>query len=212
MSVTQQTNRMLTMPMMTVTNAPSNANNNNNANTAAPLAEEEEEEEEESDCTMSMCSEEEDEEEESDGEELDAASVYVSLFAVADRMERWYASGARECPEDHVLRVEALLRREPAVTNVFETREAVDGPNVGGLVTADGRFRQLAERLEAENARPRGDDRGPARAGGGDRAAHRVREAHAPGRASVGAPRELRLVGAGAPEKRTNRCVFDPRE
>ena len=191
------------MTMTTVTNdAP---NTNANANAAAPLAEEEEEE---SDCTMSMCSEEDEEQ----GEELDAASVYVSLFAVADRMERWYASGARECPEDHVLRVEAPLRREPAVTNVFETREAVDGPHVGGLVTADGRFRQLAERLEAENARPRGDDRGPARAGGGDRAAPRVREAHAPGRASVGAPRELRLVGAGAPEKRTNRCVFDPRE
>ena len=87
---------------------------------------------------MSMCSEEEEESEDEDGEERDAASVYVSLFAVVDRMERWYASGARECPEDHVLRVEALLRREPPVTNVFETREAVDGPNVGGVeVTTD---------------------------------------------------------------------------
>ena len=85
--------------------------------------------------------------------------MYVSLFAVADRMERWYASGARECPEDHVLRVEALLRRAPLVTNVFETREAVDGPNVGGVDIADGRFRQLAERLEAEKARPRGERR-----------------------------------------------------
>ena len=83
----------------------------------------------------------------------------MSLFAVADRMERWYASGARECPEDHVLRVEALLRREPPVTNVFETREAVDGPNVGGVDTANGRFRHLAERLEAEKARPRGERR-----------------------------------------------------
>ena len=108
---------------------------------------------------MSVCSSEEEDEEESEGEELDATSVYVSLFAVADRMELWYASGARECPEDHVLRVEALLRREPAVTNVFETREAVDGPNVGGLVSADGRFHQLAERLETEKARPRGERR-----------------------------------------------------
>ena len=143
--------------MMTVTNNASNANDDN-ANTSAPLAEEEEEE---SDCSsMSMCSEEEEEEsEDEDGEELDAASVYVSLFAVADRMEQWYASGARECPEDHVLRVEALLRRAPLVTNVFETREAVDGPNVGGLVAADGCFRQLAERLEAEKARPRRERR-----------------------------------------------------
>ena len=73
--------------------------------------------------------------------------MYVSLFAVADRMERWYASSARECPEDHVMRVEALLRREPPVTNVFETREAVDGPNVGGVEYPNGRFRHLAERL-----------------------------------------------------------------
>ena len=58
-----------------------------------------------------------------------------------------------------MLRVEALLRREPAVTNVFETREAVDGPNVGGLVSADGRFHQLAERLETEKARPRRERR-----------------------------------------------------
>ena len=39
---------------------------------------------------MSVSSSEEEEESE-DGEELDATSVYVSLFAVADRMERWYA-------------------------------------------------------------------------------------------------------------------------
>ena len=45
------------------------------------------------------------------------------------------------------------------MTNVFETREAVDGPNVGGVDTEDGRFRQLAERLEAEKARPRGERR-----------------------------------------------------
>ena len=97
---------MLIMRTMSVTNNASNANDNANANTntSAPLAEEEEEE---SDC-MSMCSEEDEEEsEDEDGEELDAASVYVSLFAVADRMERWYASGAREYPEDHVMRVEA---------------------------------------------------------------------------------------------------------
>ena len=140
---------------MSVTNA-SNTNNDNANNTSASLAEEEEEE---SDCSTSMCSEEEEESEDEDGEERDAASVYVSLFAVVDRMERWYASGARECPEDHVLRVETLLRREPPVTNVFETREAVDGPNVGGVDTADGLFRQLVERLEAEKARPRGERR-----------------------------------------------------
>ena len=46
---------------------------------------------------MSMCSEE-DEESEDDGEELDATSVYVSLFAVADRMERWYAGGRARVP------------------------------------------------------------------------------------------------------------------
>ena len=62
--------------------------NDDNNNTSAPFAEEEEE----SDC-MSMCSEEDEESE--DGEELDATSVYVSLFAVADRMERWYAGCAR---------------------------------------------------------------------------------------------------------------------
>ena len=82
-----KTNTMLTM-MRTMTN-------DDNNNTSPPIAEEEEE----SDCSMSMCSEEE-EESEDDGEELDATSVYVSLFAVADRMERWYAGGARECPED----------------------------------------------------------------------------------------------------------------
>ena len=53
-----------------------------------------------------------------------------------------------------MLRVEALLRREPAVTNVFETREAVDGPHVGGVEYPNDRFRRLAERLEAEKARP----------------------------------------------------------
>ena len=52
-----------------------------------------------------------------------------------------------------------MLRREPPVTNVFEMREAVDGPNVGGVDTANGRFRHLAERLEAEKARPRGERR-----------------------------------------------------
>ena len=120
---------MLTMRTMSVTNAI-----DDNTNTSAPLLAEEEEEE--SDC-MSVSSSEEEEESE-DGEELDATSVYVSLIAVADRMEWWYASGARECPEDHVLLVEALLRREPPVTNVFETREAMDGPNVGGVeVTTD---------------------------------------------------------------------------
>ena len=140
---------MLTMMM---TNA-ANANANENAS-AAPLAEEEEES-----YSMSMCSEEDEEdEEESEDEELDDESVYVSLFAVADLIERWYASGARECFEDHLMRVEALLLRERA-TNVFETREAVDSPNVGGTVTADGRIRQLAERLEAEKARPRGERR-----------------------------------------------------
>ena len=86
------------------------------------------------------------------------------------------------------MRVEALLRRERA-TNWFETRDD-DTVNVGGTVTADGRFRQLAEKLKAEKARPRGewrslgtieDLRGTARAGGGDRGAHRAREAHAPG-------------------------------
>ena len=133
---------MRTMSVMT------NDDNTNN-NTSASLAEEEEEE---SDC-MSMCSEED--EESKDGEELDATSVYVSLFAVADRMERWYAGGARECPEDHVMRAEALLRRAPAVTNVFETREAEDGTHVGGLEYPSDRFRRLAERLEAEKARPR---------------------------------------------------------
>ena len=56
------------------------------------------------------------------------------------------------------MRVEALLRRERAVTNVFETRDD-DTVNVGGSVTADGHFRQLAERLEAEKARPRGERR-----------------------------------------------------
>ena len=136
---------MLTMRTMNVM-----TNDDDNTNTSAPLAEEEEE----SDCSMSMCSEE-DEEESEDGEELDATSVYVSLFAVADRMERWYAGGARECPEDNVMRVEALLRREPPVTNVFETREAVDGPHVGGMEYPNDRFRRLAERLEAEKARPR---------------------------------------------------------
>ena len=129
--------------------------NDDNTNTSAPLAEEEDEESDRS--SMSMCSEEDEEESEDDGEELDATSVYVSLFAVADRMERWYASGARECPEDHVLQVEALLRREPPVTNVFETREAVDGPHVGGVEYPNDRFRHLAERLEAEKARPRGE-------------------------------------------------------
>ena len=136
---------MLTM-MRTMTN-----DDNNTNNTSASLAEEEEEE---SDCSMSMCSEE-DEESEEDGEELDATSVYVSLFAVADRMERWYAGGARECPEDHVMRVEALLRRAPAVTNVFETREAEDGPHVGGMEYPSDRFRRLAAQLEAEKARHR---------------------------------------------------------
>ena len=57
------------------------------------------------------------------------------------------------------MRVEALLRREPPVTNVFETREAVDGPNVGGVEYPNDRFRRLAERLEAEKARPRGERR-----------------------------------------------------
>ena len=135
------------MMMRTMSNDDNNTNNN--TNTSASLAEEEEE----SDCSMSMCSEEDEESE--DGEELDATSVYVSLFAVADRMERWYAGGARECPEDHVMRVEALLRRAPAVTNVFETREAEDGPHVGGVEYPSNRFRRLAERLEAEKARPR---------------------------------------------------------
>ena len=123
--------------MRTMTNDDNNTNNNNN--TSASLAEEEEE----SDC-MSMCSEEDEEESEDDGEELDATSVYVSLFAVADRMELWYAGVARECPEDHVMRVEALLRRAPAVTNVFETREAEDGPHVGGMEYPNDRFRSLA--------------------------------------------------------------------
>ena len=94
---------MLTM-MMT------NANNNNaNANASALRAEAEEE----SDSMSMMSSEEEEESEEDNGEEMDSAAggAYVSLFAVADRMERWYANGARECPEDHVMRVEALLRR-----------------------------------------------------------------------------------------------------
>ena len=66
--------------------------------------------------------------------------------------------GARaSAPEDHVLRVEALLRRAPAVTNVFETREAEDGPHVGGVEYPNDRFRRLAERLEAEKARPRAE-------------------------------------------------------
>ena len=147
MGHSQHKTNMLTM-MRTMTND----DNTNNNNTSAPLAEEEEE----SDCSMSMCSEE-DEESEDDGEELDATSVYVSLFAVADRMERWYAGGVRECPEDHVMRVEALLLRAPAVTNVFETREAVDGPHVGGMEYPNDRFRRLAERLEAEKARPRAE-------------------------------------------------------
>ena len=57
-----------------------------------------EEEEEESD-SMSMCSEEDEEdEEESEGEELDGEIVYVSLFAVADRMERWYATARASAP------------------------------------------------------------------------------------------------------------------
>ena len=167
-------------------------NTNNNTNTSASLAEEEEE----SDCSMSMCSEE-DEESEDDGEELDATSVYVSLFAVADRMERWYAGGARECPEDHVMRVEALLRRAPAVTNVFETREAED---VGGVEYPSDRFRRLAERLEAEKARPRVERaRSQAtiedlRAQAEAIAAHRVRDARAAGGAPVGAARELHAV------------------
>ena len=141
---------LTTMPMTNADNA-----NDVNANTSAAFAEEEEEEEEEESNSMSMCSEED--VEESEGEELDGESVYVSLFAVADQMERWYANGARECAEDHVMRVEVLLRRERA-TNVFETRDD-DTVNVGGSVTADGRFRQLAERLEAEKARPRGERR-----------------------------------------------------
>ena len=177
-------------------------NDDNTNNTSASLAEEEEEE---SDCSsMSMCSEEDEEEEseDEDGEELDATSVYVSLFAMVDRMERWYAGGARECPEDHVMRVEALLRRSPAVTNVFETREAVDGPHVGGVEYPNDRFRRLAERLEAEKARPRVERaRSQAtiedlRAGGGDRAAHRVRDARAAVRAPVGAARELHALSA----------------
>ena len=142
---------MLTMTMTTMM---TNANNANaNAIASAALAEEEEQ----SDSMSMMCSEEEDEESEDDGEELDGESVYVSLIAVADRMERWYMNGACECPEDHVIRVEALLRRERA-TNVFETRDD-NSVNVGGSVTAGSLSRQLAERLEAEKARPRGERR-----------------------------------------------------
>ena len=69
-------------------------NDDNNTNTSAPLAEEEEE----SDCSMSMCSEEDEKSVDEDGEELDATSVYVSLFAVADRMERWYAGARASAP------------------------------------------------------------------------------------------------------------------
>ena len=47
---------------------------------------------------MSMCSEEDEESEDEDGEELDATSVYVSLFAVADSMERWYAGARASAP------------------------------------------------------------------------------------------------------------------
>ena len=50
------------------------------------------------------------------------------------------------------MRVEALLRRAPAVTNVFETREAED---VGGMEYPSDRFRRLAAQLEAEKARHR---------------------------------------------------------
>ena len=157
---------------------------------------------------MSMGSEKSDDDEESedDGEEMDGGSVYVSLFAVADRMERWYANGARECPEDHVVRVEALLRRERA-TNVFETRND-DSVNVGpgrqrhrgrALPAAGGEARG-GEGAPARGVAQPGHDRGPAGAGPGDCGAHRTREARPPG-APLGVRRLRlpRLLGLGAP-------------
>ena len=82
----------------------------------------------------------------------------MSLFAVADRMERWYANGARECPEDHVVRVEALLRRRgERATNVFETRDD-DSVNVG-----PGRQRHRGRALPAAGGEARGGEGAPAR-------------------------------------------------
>ena len=88
-----------------------------------------------------------------------APGAYVLLFAVARRMHNWYVNGARECREDHVMRVEALVLRERA-TNVFETLVTDDG-----ITTAmtDGRFQPLAAMLEAEKALPRGERRSLAR-------------------------------------------------
>ena len=160
---------------------------------------------------MSMGSEKSDDDEESedDGEEMDCApGAYVSLFAVASRMQKWYVNGARECPEDHL-----MLQLERA-TNVFETLVPDDGITTA---TTDGRFRQLAAIFEEEKALPRAERRsrrtiedlqgqvlaiaGASSAKSNSSSGRRTRR----GRTCTPAPSPRRRA-----EKPTKPCVFDP--